>query len=398
MKVLLAHNYYQSPGGEDQVVSAESTVLRAHGDEVLVYTSHNDAIPSMGKIHLAASTVWNPRALRELGEVLRTERPDIVHFHNTFPLMSPAVYSAARRLGIPVVQTLHNFRLLCVNGLFLRNGRICEDCLGKSIPWPGVVHACYRASHQASAVTAAMLGFHRARRTWTRAVNTYIAVSEFARSKFIAGGLPPDRIVVKPNFLPEDPGVGDHAGGYALYVGRLSAEKGVEFLVRLWKECTPGIPLWIIGNGPLETLARDSPASIRWLGWQPRERVLAAMKDARFLVFPTSCYEGLPMVLLEAMATGLPTIATELGSVPEVLQHGSTGMLAAAGATPQWREALQWAESNPDTLAQMGRRARREFEAKYTPEVGYLLLSRVYQQTLARGDSRRRLEQPAEPS
>jgi glycosyltransferase involved in cell wall biosynthesis len=247
-------------------------------------------------------------------------------------------------------------------------------------------------------VTAVMLGFHRARRTWTRDVNTYIAVSEFARSKFIAGGLPPDRIVVKPNFLPEDPGIGDHAGGYALYVGRLSAEKGVEFLVRLWKECTPGIPLWIIGNGPLETLARDSPASIRWLGWQPRERVLAAMKDAAFLIFPTSCYEGLPMVLLEAMATGLPTIATELGSVPEVLQHGSTGMLVPAAATTQWREALQWAESNPDTLAQMGRRARREFEAKYTPEVGYRLLSRVYQQTLTPGDSRESLEQPAEPS
>ena len=388
MKILLAHNYYLNPGGEDQVFAAESEVLRAYGDEVRVYTLHNSAIASMSRVGLAASVVWNQRLFRDLSQLLEKDPPDVVHFHNTFPLMSPAGYSAARRLGIPVVQTLHNFRLLCLNGLFLRDGRICEDCLGRSIPWPGVVHACYRTSRQASAVTAAMLALHRWRGTWATAIDTYIAMSEFARAKFLAGGLPPERIIVKPNFLKEDPGVGRHSGGYALYVGRLSPEKGIEFLVRAWKRLGPVVPLRVIGNGPLETLAADSPPNIEWLGWQPHDRVLAAMRDASFLIFPTQCFEGFPMVLVEAMATGLPVIATNQGSVPEIVQDERTGVLARAGDNEHWEEVLRWALSNPDAMAEMGRHARREFESKYTPDTGYRLLSQVYQRTCERARSR----------
>jgi glycosyltransferase involved in cell wall biosynthesis len=326
--------------------------------------------------------------LSDLTGLLQSDRPDIVHFHNTFPLMSPSAYSAARRLGIPVVQTLHNFRLLCINGLFLREGRICEDCLGRSLPWPGVVHACYRGSLQASAVTAAMLALHRARGTWTSAVDTYIAVSEFARAKFVAGGFPPERVIVKPNFLTADPGVGRHSGGYALYVGRLSPEKGIEALVRMWRGVAPDLPLRVIGSGPLDVLAADSPPNIEWLGWQPHDRVLAAMRDASFLIFPTNCYEGLPMVLLEAMATGLPIIASALGSVPEVVEHKRTGMLVRPGHDEHWGEVLRWALSNPDALMAMGRRARREFECKYTPEAGYRLLSEAYRRTLEQAQQR----------
>src|SRR5688572_20580248 len=254
-----------------------------HGHEVRTYTAHNNRIASMRKLHLATSTIWNRQVFRDLTALLREQAPDLVHFHNTFPLVSPAAHVAARRLGIPVVQTLHNFRLLCLNGLFLREGRRCEDCLGRALPWPGVLHRCYRQDRPASAVTATMLGVHRWRGTWTRAIDTYIAMSEFARAKFIAGGLPADRILVKPNFLPQDPGTGTHQGGFALYVGRLSPEKGLAPLVRLWGQLAPGIPLRIIGTGPLETLAADSPPGIEWLGWQPRERVLATMKEASFL-------------------------------------------------------------------------------------------------------------------
>jgi glycosyltransferase involved in cell wall biosynthesis len=336
----------------------------------------------MSRIRLAAATVWNRRVFREFQELLERERPDLVHFHNTFPLLSPAVYSAARKHRIPVVQTLHNFRLLCVNGLFLRGGRICEDCLGRKLPWPGVAHACYRGSRQASAVTAAMLTIHRARGTWTSGVDTYIAVSEFARAKFVAGGLPADRLVVKPNFLVSDPGMGAHSGGYALYVGRLSPEKGLEALVRLWGDVAPGFRLRIIGSGPLAALANDSPANIEWLGWQSHEQVLAAMKDATFLVFPTRCYEGFPMVLLEAMATGLPVIATALGSVPELIHQRENGLLVPAGRDEHWREAVRWALSHSAPMAEMGCRGRREFEHKYTPEAGYRLLSDVYERTL----------------
>jgi glycosyltransferase involved in cell wall biosynthesis len=384
VKILLVHNYYLQPGGEDQVFSAETEVLRAHGEDVRVYTVHNRRVASMGMLSMASSTLWNRQVFRELTALLYDYAPDLVHCHNTFPLVSPAAYAAARRLRIPVVQTLHNFRLLCVNGLFLRNGRQCEDCLGRAVAWPGVLHACYRQSRPASAVVAAMVGINRWRGTWQTAIDTYIAVSEFARAKFVAGGLPADRIVVKPNFLPQDPGTGIHQGGFALYVGRLSPEKGIAPLVRLWERLALGIPLRIIGSGPLGTLAADSSLNIEWLGWQPHDRVLAAMKEASFLVFPTECYEGLPMVLLEAMATGLPVIASDRGSLPEIVQDGRSGVLVPSGDPDNWAGALRWAISNPEALAAMGQRGRQAFEDNYTQEVGYRRLSEVYQRTIER--------------
>jgi glycosyltransferase involved in cell wall biosynthesis len=388
VKVLLVHNYYLEPGGEDQVFSAEAEILRAHGDEVQLYTLHNDRIAAMGKPELAKSTVWNRHVLAELTAVLRKDRPDIVHFHNTFPLISPAGYAAAGRLGIPVVQTLHNFRLLCLNALFLRDGKPCEDCLGRAVAWPGVLHACYRNSRQASSVVATMLAIHRSRGTWQTAVDTFITVSEFARDKFITGGLPRDRLVVKPNFLPRDPGMGTHRGRFALYVGRLSQEKGIGPLTRLWARVAPGMPLRVIGSGPLETLAADSPPSIQWLGRQPRESVLAAMKDAAFLVFPSECYEGFPMVVLEAMATGLPVLASRRGALPEILENGKSGILVPPEEPEGWARALGWALANVDSLASIGRQARGVYESRYTPETGYRLLSEVYQRTLERAHGR----------
>ncbi len=384
MKVLLVHNYYLEPGGEDQVFAAEVEVLRAHGDEVRLYTLHNDRIASMGRLELARSTIWNRQVLAELTAILREDRPDLVHFHNTFPLVSPAGYAAAQRLGIPVVQTLHNFRLLCPNALFLRRGRSCEDCLGRSVAWPGVLHACYRNSRQASAVVAAMLAIHRSRNTWGSAVDTYVTVSEFARAKFVEGGLPAERLVIKPNFLPHDPGPGAHQGRFALYVGRLSAEKGIESLVRLWGRLTAGIPLRVIGGGPLETLAAENPPGVEWLGRQSRENVIAAMKDATFLVFPSECYEGLPMVVLEAMATGLPVIASRRGALPEILQDGRAGALVEPEEPEGWERGLRWAISHSEEVVALGRHARRAFESNYTPEVGYRLLSEVYRQTVER--------------
>jgi glycosyltransferase involved in cell wall biosynthesis len=333
---------------------------------------------------MARSTVWNREVFRDLTALLQDFAPDLVHCHNTFPLISPAAYAAAGRLGIPVVQTLHNFRLLCLNGLFLREGRQCEDCLGRVVPWPGVLHRCYRQSRQASTVVAAMLAVHRWRGTWKTGIDTYIAVSEFARAKFVAGGLPAHRIIVKPNFLQQDPGTGAHQGDFALYVGRLSPEKGVAPLIRLWERLAPRIPLRVIGSGPLETLAADSPPSVEWLGWQPREQVLAAMKDASFLVFPTECYEGFPMVLLEAMATGLPEIASSQGSLPEIIRDGESGVLVPPGDPEHWAHALQWAISHPKELAVMGQRGRQAFEDNYTQHSGYRRLSQVYQRTVER--------------
>jgi len=375
------HNYYLQPGGEDQVFSAEAEVLRANGVEVRSYSKDNRHVATMGKLRLASSTFWNREVFRELSLLLRECTPDVVHCHNTFPLISPAVYAAARQLQIPVVQTLHNFRLLCLNGLFLRDGKQCEDCLGRAFAWPGVLHGCYRGSRQASTIAAAMIGMHRLRGTWQNAVDTYIAMSEFARTKFVAGGLPAERIVVKSNFLPYDPGRGGHRGGFALYVGRLSIEKGIAPLVNLWEHCAPNLPLRVVGTGPLASLAASSPPSIEWLGWLPRDQVLAAMKEASFLVFPTECYEGVPMVLLEAMATGLPIIASDLGSLPELIQNGRSGVLVDS-APAAWESAIRWASTIPEALVEMGEHARRAFETRYTASVGYEQLMAVYQHTI----------------
>ncbi len=388
MKILLVHNFYLEPGGEDQVFAAESEVLRAHGDDVRTYTVHNSRIASMGRLHLAAATVWNREVLDELTNRIGQDRPDLVHFHNTFPLISPAGYAAARHWGIPVVQTLHNFRLLCVNALFLRDGKPCEDCLGHAVAWPGVVHACYRRSRRASAVVAGMLAVHRVRRTWDAAVDTYIAMSEFARDKFVAGGLPPQRIVVKSNFLAHDPGVGTHEGNFALYVGRLSPEKGIEGLLDVWRRLAPPMRLRIIGSGPLES-SLDRPPGVEFLGRQPRECVLAAMKDARVLVFPSVCYENFPLAILEAMATGLPVIASHQGSVPEIVEDGRSGVLVPSGNPEHWAGALGWAMGHPEAMGTMGHEARRLFEDRYTPDAGYRRLSDVYRGTISRSRSQR---------
>jgi glycosyltransferase involved in cell wall biosynthesis len=235
-----------------------------------------------------------------------------------------------------------------------------------------------------------MLAVHRRRGTWRTAVDTFVAVSEFARAKFIAGGLPADRIVVKPNFLARDPGTGSHLGGFALYVGRLSSEKGIAPLVRLWGRSAPIIPLRVIGSGPLESLAAEGLPNVEWLGWQSHDRVIAAMKDASFLVFPTECYEGFPMVLLEAMATGLPVIASSKGALPQIVQDGVTGLLVSGVAGEPWAKAVAWATSQPEAMAAMGRRARSTFEANYTPDSGYRRLIQVYRDTMDRARATQR--------
>ena len=249
MKIVVAHNFYQQPGGEDQVYHAEVALLREFGHDVVPFEVHNDAVAGMGKLGLAKATVWNGEVAGRLGEVVWRARADVVHFHNTFPLISPAAYYAARRAGAAVVQTLHNFRLLCPVALFYRDGKPCEDCLGKPLAWPGVVHACYRGSRATTAVTAAAVATHRAAGTFQNAVDAYVCLTDFARDKFVAGGLPPGKLHVKPNFVHPDPGPRRGGDGSAVFVGRLSEEKGVLPLLAAWEHLD--VPLTIIGAGPL---------------------------------------------------------------------------------------------------------------------------------------------------
>lgn len=392
MRIIVLHTHYQQPGGEDQSVAAEVALLREKGDEVQPLTFHNRDLEGLPSWKQAALTLWNREAYCRVREAIRAQRPDIVHIHNTFPLASPAVVHAAKAEGVPVVMTLHNYRLLCVNALFFREGRVCEDCLGR-LPWRGVVRGCYRGSPLASGVVAAMLTTHRALGTWARGVDVYIALTEFARRKFMEGGLPAEKIVVKPNFVHPDPGPGEGKGGYALFVGRLSPEKGVRTLLRAW-ERLKGIPLKIVGDGPLraemEDLVRGGGLEgVEMLGRRPREEVLGLMREAGVLVFPSECYENFPMTVAEAFACGLPVVASRLGAMAGIVEDGRTGLLFAPGDAEDLAAKVAWLFSHPEELARMRREARAEYEAKYTAERNYQLLMEIYGQALEAGHRRR---------
>jgi len=383
MIILVCHNHYRRPGGEDQVFAAERRLLEAHGHRVAPYAVSNESLVRKGRLAGTASAIWNRAAGSALRRLIRGRRPGVVHFHNTFAAISPAGYYAAKREGLPVIQTLHNFRLLCPNAVFYRNGKVCEDCLGKAIPWPGVVHCCYHDSATHTGAVALMLTVHRALGTWTRMVDVYIALTEFARRKFIEGGLPAEKIVVKPNFVDPDPGQRTSAGNSAVFVGRLSPEKGVRTLLSAWQRLD-GIPLRMVGDGPLrgeleETKMRNDIDAVALLGKRSREDVLDILKGSRFLVLPSECYENFPMSIAEAFACGVPVIASRLGAMAEIVEDGRTGLHFNPGDPEDLAAKVEWAWTHPERMAEMGREARREYERKYTAERNYEMLMGIYE-------------------
>jgi glycosyltransferase involved in cell wall biosynthesis len=313
--------------------------------------------------------------VRDVAALVNAFRPDVMHVHNTFPLLSPAVYWEAASRGVPVVQTLHNFRLLCANALLLRGGRVCEACVGR-VPWRAVVHRCYRDSAAASGVVAGMLAVHRAIGTFRNKVSRYIALSEFGRRKLVEGGLPADRIDIKPNFveIPAAPEPKPRKG--ALFVGRLSREKGLAVL-RSAVEQVPGLNVDVVGAGPDADLL-EGCSQTRLAGQESRDAVYRRMRDAAYLVLPSIWYEAFPLVLVEAFACGLPVIASNLGALSHIVSDGKTGLLFESGSADDLREKLRWAEAHPAEMRRMGDQARLEYESKYTPEVNYRQLTSIY--------------------
>jgi glycosyltransferase involved in cell wall biosynthesis len=381
MKILLCHNFYQQYGGEDQVFNTETDLLKTRGHQVLHYTVHNQAVNTMHPLALGKVTIWNHQIYRELRALLHQEKPQVVHFHNTFPLISPAAYYAAYKEDIPVIQSLHNYRLLCPNAQFLRAGQVCEDCLPHFIPWPGIVHACYRRNRAATTVVATMLVVHRVWHTWQKMVDTYVVPTEFARRKFIEGGLPASKIFVKPNFVYPDPGVGGGSGRYALFVGRLSPEKGLDTLLAAWSHLNTKIELKIVGDGPLAeqvVAATRRLSSVEWLGQLSHQQVLALMKEAYILLFPSVWYEGLPLVIIEAYAVGLPVVASNLGAMSSLVDPGRTGLHFQANNAEDLATQVQWALEHPAELSQMRQAARQEFQENYSADQTYQRLIDLY--------------------
>jgi len=384
-KILLAHNYYQQSGGEDIAFAAEGKLLREKGHDIIEYIEYNDRIHTMSGFDIALNTLWSRYSYQKISSFLAKEKPDVVHFHNTFPLISPAAYYACYDNNIPVVQSLHNFRILCPAATLYRDGHICEDCLGKSIPWPSILHGCYHGSPAQTSVIATMLSIHNLIGTWSNKVDIYIAGTEFMRQKFIQGGLPGEKIVVKPNYVTPNDGQKGNNNDFALFVGRLVTEKGVQTLLESWKSLR--VPLKIVGNGPLQDLVIDfikenDSLPVEYLGKLERSTVQNLLYQARFLVFPSEWYEAFPMIIIDAFLSGVPIIASRLGSAETIIRDGFSGLHFTPGDPADLAKKVRWAWEHPDAMAGMGHNARKEYELKYTAERNYDMLMDIYRMAI----------------
>ena len=392
MNVLVVHNRYQEPGGEDRVVDLETSLLARHGHSVVHYAQDNRRIDDMSRVNLARRTLWNHAAYRDVRRTIARERVDVLHVHNTLPLVSPAVYYAAYAEGIPVVQTLHNYRLVCPNAVCFRDGRPCTDCVGARVAAPSVRHACYRGSRAATGTVAAMLWLHRAAGTWDRKVDTYIAPTEFARRIFVSGGLPAGRLVVKPHFVEPDPGVGSGKGGYALFVGRVSAEKGVPTLLAAWSRLERRIPLTIVGDGPLAPMVAEAAGrlpGITWLGRLPQADAQRLIGDAAVLIFPSVTYETFGQVIIEAYAASTPVVASSGGAATELIEHQRTGVLVRPGDADDLVAGVEWLLAHRASHETMRAAARAAYEARFTADDNYQSLMAIYNEAVARATARR---------
>jgi glycosyltransferase involved in cell wall biosynthesis len=386
MRVTIFHNRYIYRGGEDGVVDMEAELLRKAGHEVHLFIVDNRdevAGSARGALRAGLRARWNPAVYDRVTDFLKRESADVGHVHNFFPLLSPAVHAAISDLRIPVVQTLHNYRLLCANGMFLRRGRPCEDCVDRG-PWNAVRHGCYRGSRLQTAVWAEQTVLHRRRGTWQRWVDLFTTPSEFARRKLLAAGLPPERIVVKANPVT-DPGEPTFGGRGAVFVGRISREKGVHLLLEAWRR-QGGHPLTIVGTGPEEADLRRRAATIpgvRFLGQVDRDRVCAALREASFAVVPSIWYENSPIALAEAMACGRATVAAHPTALDEFVDHGRTGLLFDSGDVKSLADACRTLLVDPARAEAMGREARAYFEERLTPEASLARLVALYERAAA---------------
>jgi glycosyltransferase involved in cell wall biosynthesis len=390
MKIALVHNTYQWPGGEDVIVEQERDLLRSAGHQVLEYRRSNHEIVNgalVRQIALAQRAVWSSGTFQEFRTLLRQEKPDIVHVHNTFVMISPSIYWACAEANVPVVQTLHNFRLFCPPSNFLRDGKICEECVEHSL-LRGVAYGCYHGSRVATGAAALVLAAHRWIGTWNHKIDCYIAVSQFARRKFEHAGLPPEKLVVKPHFVYPDPGARSRPGDYAIFVGRFTSEKGLPTLLNAWSRINTSVPLMIVGDGPLrESLeaqaAQMNNSRVFFRGHLSRDATLAAVKAAKILLCASECYEQGPATILEAFACGVPVIAPLLGPIDEVVDDGRTGLLFRAGDPVHLAKKIAWALSRDEQLQSMGKNARVKFEANFSASKNYARLIEIYERVIS---------------
>lgn len=389
MRVLSVHNFYLQGGGEDTVFRLEAELLRRRGHEVIEYTEDNRRIAQMSAVSVAVQTVWSWNTYSRLRTLIQNTRPDIAHFHNFFPLISPAAYYACHEMGVPVVQTLHNQRLMCPAASFFRRGRLCLDCLGKSFPWPGVLHACYHRSRVHTLVVSLMVWWHWRLKTWQQMVDAYINSTHFYRELFIQAGFSPHKLKVKPHFVFPPSAVRplNCIGDYVLFVGRLETVKGIETLLTAWGDLS--IPLKVRGSGPLETQIRRMKRegrlqSVEVVGRLTADALSRLFQRARFVVVPSvGYYETFGMVVIEAYSHGVPVLAAQTGVMEEMVLPGETGIFFAAGDANDLLEKARWLWSNPEAVRYMGRQAHRLYQERFSPEPSYQTLLQIYDSVIA---------------
>jgi glycosyltransferase involved in cell wall biosynthesis len=360
---------------------AEVEMLRRAGDDVELMEADNATIDgTMTKIAAASSLFHSSTSSRSVAQLLQAFRPDILHVHNWFPLISPSIISVATEAGVPVVQTLHNYRMICANGLLYRDGKVCDDCVGKAMPFNGMLHGCYSHSRVGSALVSVAFSYHRLVHTWD-GISTFIAVSTFQRGTLVRGGVNPAQIVVKPNFVRDPGGAGDGSGGYALFAGRLAEQKGIRTVIEAWEKHAPQLPLRIMGDGPLVDEVRGKAAllpQVQYLGQRSASEVLTAMAGARFLIFSSESYEPLPLTVLEAFSRGTPVLAADLESIDELVKDGKTGLRFNPGDPRDLAAKSQAMVADLSMYQEMRRKCRAVYEERYTEQLNYKMLIHIY--------------------
>ncbi|GAB3811379.1 glycosyltransferase family 4 protein [Pontibacter rugosus] len=388
MRILLIHNYYKQAGGEDTVFHQEAALLQEHGHEVEQLTfSNNDVKTKRQKLQAALGVVHNMQSARIIKEKLEQFKPDVVHVHNFFPLVSPAVFDVCYKAGVPVVMTLHNYRLICPSALLHYNGKVQLSNVHKIFPIKPILQGVYRGSKIETASVVLTTGLHKLLGTWQKKVTKFISLTPGASDLFLHSSLKikPDQLVVKPNFTA-DIGIGANVRDkYVLYIGRLTQEKGIETLLKA--HTLKPFPLKIVGGGPLQehvaAYAAANSSTVEYVGYRKREEAMELLKNAEALVFPSEWFETFGMTVVEAFSTATPVLAANIGGAAHLVQHEYNGLLYTPGNAAELREQVQKIQHNVSYARELGTNARKSYEAKYTPEVNYALLLKIYQDSIA---------------
>ena len=389
MKILVVHNRYRIRTGEDNTFDQEVELLKKYKNEVLTWTPDNRDIKLTNFIDNAAlglNTIWSQSFHQTICQILDDFQPSIVHVHNIIPLVSPSIFYACKSQGIPVVKTIHNYRLGCPAVSFFRDGKVCELCLQKSL-FQSIRYRCYRNSHLQTAAIAAMLQVHRWLKTWQNAVDGYIAVSQFLKDKLIEIGIPSQKIYLKPNFISANKSENtiNQFGSYYIFVGRLIEEKGIRLLLQGYQLAKSQFPLVIIGSGELEDLVKkeaEKNPMIRYQGQQSKSQVLEWMQGAIALIFPSIWYECSPMTILEAYSRSLPVISTNIGSLAEMIKPHQTGLLFSPTTPQSLAKIIKKVESQPQEWIQLKQNLLGATNPIYFSELNYQCLMEIYKRVI----------------